>query len=157
MIIEIKPHTDIFTLDVDAFAHGCNCMGLMGAGIALQFRLRYPDMYLGYKQFCKNLDYDKIMGGMVYTWFGKDVTIFNLMTQHQPGRHAKLQYVEESFKNMFYAIKIMPDDKRIKSLAIPAIGCGIGGLQWDEVFETIIQTADKAEIDDLTLYIAFVD
>lgn len=42
---------DIFTLtDVTSFAHGCNCAGAMGKGIALQFRNKYPEMYLEYKE-----------------------------------------------------------------------------------------------------------
>lgn len=45
---------DIFTLtDVTSFAHGCNCAGAMGKGIALQFRNKYPEMYLEYKELCK--------------------------------------------------------------------------------------------------------
>ena len=45
---------DIFRIDgVSSYAHGCNCAGAMGKGIAVQFKSKYPDMYLEYKQLCK--------------------------------------------------------------------------------------------------------
>ena len=45
---------DIFRIEgVSSYAHGCNCAGAMGKGIAVQFKDKYPDMYLEYKLLCK--------------------------------------------------------------------------------------------------------
>ena len=57
MVIYIK-EGDIFKVDgVTSYAHGCNCAGAMGKGIAVQFKTKYPEMYKTYKQMCKTGTY----------------------------------------------------------------------------------------------------
>ena len=53
---------DIFRIEgVSSYAHGCNCAGAMGKGIAVQFKSKYPDMYLEYKQLCKENKFCPVM------------------------------------------------------------------------------------------------
>src|SRR5512141_2670107 len=63
--------------DVDAIAHGCNCAGAMGKGIALAIRRRWPEMYQEYRQHCRD---GKFRLGDVFVWESKPL-VFNLGTQ----------------------------------------------------------------------------
>jgi O-acetyl-ADP-ribose deacetylase (regulator of RNase III) len=127
-----------------AFAHGVNCIGVMGAGIATQFKKFYPAMFAAYRQSCLSGEYE--CGGAAYYNYPLDrqsEKVINLMTQYKPGRFAKLEYVADSFDNM----KILLRDNRIKSVAMPAVGCGLGGLNWIDVkFLMVTAFADEDEI-----------
>jgi O-acetyl-ADP-ribose deacetylase (regulator of RNase III) len=61
-----------------ALAHGCNCAGAMGKGIAVEFRSRFPKMYAEYKQRCAD---GAFTPGEVFTWTEQGLTVFNLGTQ----------------------------------------------------------------------------
>lgn len=143
--IEIHQNTSIWNLDVSAYAHGVNCMGLMGAGIAKQFRERYPENYKLYKEHCSH-EMNEWWG--VFPTFEKDVHILNLASQRQPGKDATLERVRIAFAGMFdYAESTSDflDKPTITSIAMPLIGCGIGGLKWDDVFEELIQMNDLSD------------
>ena len=62
--------------------------------------------------------------------------VFNLGTQPKPGKHATLRAIEDSLKSM----RVMADQIGIKSIAIPKIGCNLGGLQWELVQEVVKET-----------------
>jgi O-acetyl-ADP-ribose deacetylase (regulator of RNase III) len=70
---------DIFSLEgVSNFAHGCNCAGAMGKGIALQFKTKYPKMYKEYKALCQE---GLFLLGDIFIYKYETGTIFNLGTQ----------------------------------------------------------------------------
>ena len=70
---------DIFQLEgIHSFAHGCNCAGAMGKGIAVQFKLKFPKMYEEYRILCKN---GQFLPGDVYTYQHEKGVVFNLGTQ----------------------------------------------------------------------------
>ncbi len=118
---------------VQAFAHGCNCKGVMGAGIALRFKKDYPEMFDEYRRRCKAKPRQFNLGD-AFLWKEKDKpSVFNLGTQESPGRHATYQAIEESFINMIGQAEM----EGIESIAIPRIGSGYGGLQWEKVREVI--------------------
>jgi O-acetyl-ADP-ribose deacetylase (regulator of RNase III) len=113
-----------------AFAHGCNCQGAMGAGIAREFRNRYPEMYAEYRQLCKNRP-RQFNPGELFLWKPEDEPwIFNLATQEDFRRHrATYVAIEKSMETM----KQQADLENIRSIAIPRIGSGYGGLPWEKV------------------------
>lgn len=119
---------DLFTNGERVIAHGCNCLGLMGAGVARIIAERFPIalvknkraveagvFVLGYAQFVIDDEHDQC--------------IYNLATQKMPGANASRTGVKLAFMNMFEHAKA----NGIGRVAIPQIGCGIGGLLWDEV------------------------
>lgn len=70
---------DLFsTAEIGAFAHGCNCAGAMGKGIAVSFRERWPEMYEEYRRLCKAGDFAL---GDVFVWEVGGEAVFNLGTQ----------------------------------------------------------------------------
>lgn len=144
--VELHPDTNLFTLEVDAYAQGCNTLGLMGAGIAKQFRDLYPEMADAYKEVCKRSGYSKELCGSFFLWEKSTPIIYNLFTQFQPGRHPENEYqhcleiIQQCFYEMFNsAVKL-----DLKTIGIPCIGAGIYRLKWDDVLEQIIQAYDNS-------------
>lgn len=125
---------DIFApaAPVQAIAHGCNCRGVMGAGVALQMRSRYPQMYDFYRRKCKSID--PYRPGDVLLWKTPANSglpwVFNLMTQLDYGVHkATLPAVEICLAKMHS----IADRVGVTSIAMPRIGAGLGGLPWQKV------------------------
>lgn len=119
-----------------AFAHGCNCQGSMGAGIAKTFRAQYPEMYEIYRTKCKAEPRQFNLGDS-FLW--KDTAnpwVFNLGTQEQYWR-GRASY--EAIETALHMMRQQADAERIQSIAIPRIGTGYGGLSWRKVHEIIEQ------------------
>lgn len=136
---------DLFaTPDVIAYAHGVNCAGAMGAGIAVEFKKRYPKMYKQYKALCKN---GGLQPGDVFAWQGKGVTVFNLATQKHWNVNATLEAVESSVSKML----TLASQMGIEEIVLPRIGAGLGGLDWIDVASLLIELVDE---NPLTLLVA---
>lgn len=124
--------------NAQAFAHGVNCVGVMGAGIAKEFRRRYPMMYEYYRE-PRILTW--IEPGDCLAWNQDDnctplqpvAIVFNLATQYRTGPHARYDWLEESLDQML----VKATDIGVTSIAMPAIGCGIGGLEWKRVCSVV--------------------
>ncbi len=119
---------------VDALAHGCNCQGSMGAGIATSFKLRYPAMFEEYRRRCKSSPRQFNLGD-AFLWMeeGKPA-VFNLATQERYW-HSRASYeaIETALQNM----KRQADEKGFRSIGLPRIGTGYGGLSWLKVRKII--------------------
>jgi O-acetyl-ADP-ribose deacetylase (regulator of RNase III) len=135
-------HGNIFNLeDIQNYAHGCNCAGAMGKGIALQFKDKFPKMYIEYKRLCKDGLFSL---GDAYTYIYDNGTVFNLGTQTTWKTKADINAVESSLiKMLSYAQK-----NNIFKIALPKIGAGLGGLNWNDVKYIIDKVAkDYPQID----------
>jgi O-acetyl-ADP-ribose deacetylase (regulator of RNase III) len=119
-----------------ALAHGCNCAGSMGAGIAVGFKERYPAMFEEFRRRCK-ADPPEFTLGDVFFWKeeGKPA-VFNLGTQPRPNRGATYPVVEAALR----ALRAKADAEGITSIAMPRIAAGYGGLSWKKV-RALIETA----------------
>lgn len=116
---------------VDCIGHGVNTKGVMGSGIAVEFKKRYPEMFEVYKIACDN---EWLIPGSFLPWHEpNDLVIFNLASQEYPGANAKMKFI---FNSLVYARQYMYQEN-LWHLALPRIGAGIGGLKWDEVKQTI--------------------
>lgn len=137
---------NLFEADSDAIAHGCNCRGAMGAGIAAEFRRRWPAMFLQYAQLCRRRMFSI---GSVFTWPAEKHrfdTVYNLGTQVAPGADATPFAVALAFQHLGDVMWARGE----RSVAIPLIGCGIGGLSWGA---DVRPEAEKlAERVDVTVY-----
>jgi O-acetyl-ADP-ribose deacetylase (regulator of RNase III) len=113
-----------------AFAHGCNCKGSMGAGIAVGFRERYPDMYEEYRRRCKATP-RQLNPGDVFLWKAEGTPwVFNLATQEDYWR-SRATY--EAMEQVLATMRAQSDAEGIRTIAIPRIGTGYGGLSWKKV------------------------
>jgi len=115
---------------VQAYAHGCNCQGSMGAGIAVGFRERYPDMYEQYRALCKATPRGFNLGD-VWLWKANGQPwVFNLGTQEAVWRaRASCEAIETALNRM----REVADREDVRSISIPRIGVGYGGLSWKKV------------------------
>jgi O-acetyl-ADP-ribose deacetylase (regulator of RNase III) len=122
---------DVFVnrVGAEALAHGCNCAGSMGAGVAVGFRERYPAMFEEFRRRCRAKPKEFDLGG-VFLWREPGLPpVFNLGTQPRPGRGATYPVVEAALK----ALRAAADDAGIRSVAMPRIAAGYGGLSWKKV------------------------
>lgn len=145
---------DLFTSKADAIGHGTNTEGLMGAGIAVVFKKRHPDMHDLYVDLCKN--FGDLMGGKTYLYFDgieSDGYIANIFSQIKRGADAKVSLLisglQDAFIKLRYEVEI-----EFPHLAIPLIGCDIGGLDWTTEVRPAIEElmTDLPEGWKLTVY-----
>jgi O-acetyl-ADP-ribose deacetylase (regulator of RNase III) len=137
---------DIFSIEgVTNFAHGCNCAGSMGSGIAVQFRKKFPRMYENYRHMCLNKTFRP---GDVYDYYHGNGHVYNLATQQHyciAGYLAKLEYIETSMEKMMR----LAEKSGVQSIAMPKIGARLGGLNWVEVKAIIEKVAASHSRVDL--------
>ena len=138
---------DLFGTEARALGHGVNTHGVMGAGIAAQFKRNYPDMYKEYSIYCKNSP--GLIPGSVFVWKYKNhfmddyEYVINLATQDSPGPNAKIEWVRESVQ---MALDFLSEEG-VSVLALPRIGSGIGGLDQDEVEAVLTELAEASTVD----------
>ncbi|MGE7648782.1 type II toxin-antitoxin system antitoxin DNA ADP-ribosyl glycohydrolase DarG [Peribacillus frigoritolerans] len=134
---------------VDAIINTVNCFGVMGKGIALEFKNRYPQNFDLYKQVCKNKE---LTPGKMLTVSNEDQSypkyIINFPTKNHWRHPSKIEYIENGLTALIEDIKLYS----IKSIAMPALGCGNGGLNWEEVKKVIIQALTPLEKVDFYIY-----
>jgi O-acetyl-ADP-ribose deacetylase (regulator of RNase III) len=133
----------------DIIVHGCNCMGIMGAGIAKQIAERYPKaLSVDIEHKSKFNNPTEQMGTFSVAHVEEDKRIYNLYTQLKPGEY----FDYESFKSALKAMKNdLPNshtDVKVR-IGFPYIGCGLGGFESKELIEKAIQE----ELNEYDTYI----
>ncbi len=113
-----------------ALAHGCNCQGSMGAGVAVGFRTRYPAMFERYREMCRATP-RLFNPGDCWLWReGGGPPVFNLATQETYWRgRATYEAVESALRSM----RRQADEAGIGRITMPRVGAGMGGLSWKKV------------------------
>lgn len=118
---------NIFDSDAQTLVNTVNCVGVMGKGIAAEFKKQYPDMFHAYKKLC---DSGLVKLGEPYLYrdlFGKSVV--NFPTKKHWRSPSRLKDIESGLD---YFVEHY-EDWKIESVAFPPLGCGNGGLEWTEV------------------------
>jgi O-acetyl-ADP-ribose deacetylase (regulator of RNase III) len=140
---------DIFaTGGVKAYAHGCNCAGAMGAGIAIEFKRRWPRMFDEYAARCGD---GRFRLGDVFVWSEGEHTIFNLGTQEHWRKKAQIPALTRSLAKMLD----LAVHAGIERVGLPRIGAGLGGLDWARV-KKVIAEAGKASAVTMVVFEQFV-
>ena len=118
---------NIFESKCLAIVNTVNCVGVMGKGIALEFKKRYPEMFIDYVKKCKS---GKVQTGIPYVFDNGDgMTIINFPTKDHWKSPSRLSYVVQGL-DWFVANY---EKYGITSVAFPPLGCGNGGLSWEVV------------------------
>ena len=121
---------NILISDAEALVNTVNTVGIMGKGIALQFKERFPVNFKLYEKACKN-NYIQI-GKMFVTETGTFTNpkyIINFPTKTDWRAHSQLSYISQGLDDLIRVI----NEKGIKSITLPPLGCGNGGLDWNDV------------------------
>jgi O-acetyl-ADP-ribose deacetylase (regulator of RNase III) len=137
---------NILAEDTEALVNTVNCVGVMGRGIALQFKKAFPENFKAYARACKE---EKVTPGKMFVFeTGQLVNprlIINFPTKRHWRAHSRIEDIENGLK----ALKCTIQEYKIRSIAIPPLGCGLGGLDWYEVktlIEAILKPLDNVQI-----------
>lgn len=127
---------NIFDYDADIRVNTVNCVGIMGAGIALAFKDRYPEMFVDYVNACKR---NQVQPGKPHVWEHSDLiskcTIINFPTKIHWKNPSEYTYIESGL----IWLRQFLENRGNSIVTLPALGCGHGGLAWDIVKELIIK------------------
>lgn len=134
---------DMFQSEKGVYAHGVNTVGVMGAGIARQFKANYPAMYTSYKYACDTGALTP--GNVLYVTISDTHHIANIASQRVPGADARLSWLSLGLNDTYQEMNFRGHNDL--GLALPQIGCGIGGLDWETVRPLIEDYANYYEIE----------
>lgn len=121
---------DLLAEDAEAHVNAVNCVGVMGGGIALQFKNAYPDNFNAYENACK---LGEVRPGRMFVFETGNSTspryIVNFPTKNHWRDPSRMEDIDAGLNDLKEVVR----NKGIKSIAMPALGCGFGGLDWDDV------------------------
>lgn len=133
---------------VDALVNPVNTVGVMGKGLALQFKKAFPANTRAYEAACKRGEVR--VGAMFVFETGRECPRFvvNVPTKEHWRSPSKMAYVDDGLVALVAEVRA----RGIRSIAIPALGAGLGGLAWDDV-RPRIEAAMAALVEvDVRLY-----
>lgn len=133
-------HGNIFDSKCQTIVNAVNCVGVMGKGLALQYKNRYPEMFEEYRKICLNSNF---YPGCLHLYNAMDHKIINFPTKNDWRQKSKYLYIEtglETFKNVYKSWGIA-------SIAFPPLGCGLGGLEQEKVLAMIEKKLGNLPID----------
>ncbi|MBF0423347.1 MAG: macro domain-containing protein [Magnetococcales bacterium] len=127
---------DILADDAEAIVNTVNCVGVMGRGIALQFKKAYPENFKAYEFACQRKE---VVPGRMFIFDTHSLTtpryIVNFPTKRHWRGNSRMEDVEAGLADLAREIQA----RGIRSIAIPPLGSGLGGLNWPEVRQRIVQ------------------
>ena len=121
---------DILAEDAEALVNTVNCVGVMGRGIALQFKKAFPENFHDYAAACQR---GEIQPGHMFVFETGALTnpryIINFPTKRHWRGNSRIEDIQAGLKDLVTVIR----QRDIRSIAVPPLGSGLGGLQWSEV------------------------
>jgi len=133
---------DLFDSEAEAIVNAVNCVGVMGRGIALQFKRQYPGNFKAYETACKR---GEVVPGKMFVFETNQPAnpkyIINFPTKRHWRGASRLEDIEAGLVDLVEIIK----QRQISSIALPPLGSGLGGLEWGVVRERM-----EAVLENLT-------
>jgi O-acetyl-ADP-ribose deacetylase (regulator of RNase III) len=126
---------NLFDSTMPAIAHGVNVKAAMFSGVAAELANRYPEVEEAYNLVCERKVF--IPGQMLALKGHDGKWILNLSSQNNPGADARLPWLEAALTAAFQFV----NEECLEGFAMPRIGAGIGGLDWDDVESVVYQQA----------------
>ena len=125
---------DLLKQDAEALVNAVNCVGVMGRGIALQFRKAFPENFKVYEHACNR---GEARPGSMLVFETHQLTnpcyVINFPTKRHWRDKSRISDIESGLKALVAEVKRLG----IRTIAIPALGCGLGGLEWPDVHPRI--------------------
>ena len=133
---------DILKCEADALVNTVNCVGVMGRGIALQFKNAFPENFKAYEAACKR---EAVQPGRMFVFETGQLTpprfIINFPTKRHWRGKSRIEDIDAGLVDLVRVIR----DKGIRCIAIPPLGSGLGGLDWSEVRPRIERALGQLE------------
>lgn len=117
---------DLFSSPAQIIVNTVNTVGVMGKGVALEFKKRYPEMFVEYQKLCKE---KKLDIGKLFLWRKSDKWVLLFPTKKHWRNPSQLEYIEKGLMKFSQNW----DKMNANSVAFPRLGCGNGGLNWSDV------------------------
>lgn len=121
---------NLLRTEAEALVNTVNCVGFMGKGIALQFRKAYPENFKAYQRACRKKE---VVPGTMFIFktngFMNPRYIINFPTKRHWRGNSRLADIESGLKSLITEVRRL----EITSIAVPPLGCGLGGLDWNSV------------------------
>ncbi len=140
---------DILKSNAEAIVNTVNCVGVMGRGIALQFKKAYPQNFKHYATACKKND---VKPGKIFVVETGNLIgpkyILNFPTKRHWKDNSRMEDIESGLQDLAYVIQ----HYGIRSIAIPPLGCGLGGLNWSDVLPKIQWSLQSLTGVDIAIY-----
>ncbi len=135
---------NLFTSKCQTLVNTVNCQGVMGAGIALEFKLRLPEMYELYVDKCRNGEIDIGKSWLYKTPLGtrEGRWVLNFPTKRQWRYPSRFQYLRAGLEEFLHTYR----EKGIESIAFPVLGASNGGLDEDESLTVMQNYLERCEI-----------
>jgi len=139
-------HGNLLDADVDALVNTVNTVGVMGKGIALQFKIAFYGNYRAYREACKR---GEVRLGRMFVFDAGQLVrprwVINFPTKQHWKSNSRLKDIEAGLDDL----RRLLVEAGIQSVAIPPLGCGNGGLDWADVLPLIERKLDGLDIDIL--------
>ncbi|MFQ6041614.1 MAG: macro domain-containing protein [Candidatus Poribacteria bacterium] len=137
----IYSDTTVFNVNAQTIVNTVNCIGVMGGGLALEFKLRFPEMYEDYVERCKRKE---VKIGRPYLYRGYETPwIMNFPTKEHWKYPSKLQWVRQGLE--YFVVNY--ERYGITSIAFPPLGCSKGKLDWRGVKSVMEEYLQDVSID----------
>ncbi len=139
---------DILDADVEALVNTVNTVGVMGRGIALHFKQAFPENFKAYAAACERGD---VQPGRMFVFETDQLTprwIINFPTKKHWRGKSRMEYIETGMDSLIEEIQ----ERGIRSIAIPPLGSGLGGLDWKQVRPIIERRLSEVTDVDATIY-----
>ena len=121
---------DVLTEDAEALVNTVNCVGIMGRGIALQFKKAFPENFKAYAAACKR---NEVQPGRMFVFETGHVTNPRYIINFPTKRHWRGKSRMEDIDAGLHALVAEVRSRNIRSIVLPPLGCGLGGLEWPDV------------------------
>ncbi len=121
---------NLFDYKGDILINTVNCVGIMGKGIALEYKNRFPKMFQSYKKACKN---NEVHPGKLHIWRTNTEWIINFPTK----RHWRNDSLYEDIGLGLKSLRKYLEDYGELTVLMPPLGCGNGNLKWNNVLTLI--------------------
>ncbi len=138
-------HGNLFESKAEALVNTVNCVGVMGKGIAYQFKRAYPSMFADYMAKCRR---HEIRIGQVATFRDGGKLIINFPTKDHWRAPSRL----EDIKVGLTSLRAVIITEQVASIAVPPLGCGNGGLHWPLVKKAIVEALQVLNDVDIAIY-----
>ena len=119
-------HSSILDSQAQTVVNTVNTVGVMGKGLAQAFREKYPSMFKAYKELC---DKEQFSVGQLWLWRGANQWVLNFPTKKHWRYPSKLEYIESGLSKFVANYEA----RGIREISFPRLGCGNGGLEWEQV------------------------
>lgn len=121
---------DILWADAEALVNPVNCVGIMGRGLALQFKTAFPANFTAYETACAR---EEVRPGRMFVFAtgypSNPKYLVNFPTKRHWRDQSRIEDIEDGLRALVEEI----EDRGIRSIAVPPLGCGLGGLDWRAV------------------------